>query len=87
MKIRLPRPTLVYVVKLESTDLPCLASEGWAHTQLEGISYHGVRCTRPTDCSEELHEDHYVAGQVYQKTLSRQALCGCVATTVEMVLS
>jgi len=70
MKIRLPRPTVIYVVKLDSTDLPWLALEGWAHTQLEGITYHGVRRTRHTDWSEELHEDHYVAGQVYQKTFS-----------------
>jgi len=70
MKLRLPRPTVIYVVKLDSTDLPWLDLEGWSHTQLEGIAYHGSRRTRHTDWSQELSDDHYEAGQVWQKTFS-----------------
>merc|ERR1719162_2559290 len=59
MKLRLPQPLTVYVAKLDSTELPWLAAEGWTLTHLEGVSYHGVRQTRHTDWSGELHEDHY----------------------------
>jgi hypothetical protein len=67
-KFRLPRPMTVYVVKLETTQLPWLTSEMWTETSLEGISYHGTRETKHTDWSGELNEDFYQAGQVYQKT-------------------
>merc|ERR1719446_1733506 len=67
-KLRLPRPLTIYVAKLDTTELPWLASEGWSHSYLEGISYHGVRQTRHTDWSGELNEDFYGPGEVYQKT-------------------
>jgi len=70
MKMRLPQPLTVYVNKLDSTELPWLASEGWSHTSLTGISYHGVRQTRHTDWSGVLNEDHYSSGAVYQKTFA-----------------
>jgi hypothetical protein len=68
MKLRLPWPLTVYVVKLDDAHLPWLQEEGWTLTGLEGVTYHGVRETRHTDWSGELDEDHYGPGQVYEKT-------------------
>merc|ERR1719482_2711214 len=70
MKLRLPQPLTVYVAKLDNTELPWLASEGWSTTQLVGVSYHGVRQTRHTDWSGDLQEDHYGPGEVWQKTFA-----------------
>jgi len=41
---------------------------------LHGVSYHGVRQTRHTDWSGELHEDHYGPGRVWQKTFTAGAV-------------
>jgi hypothetical protein len=68
MKLRLPQPLTIYVSKLDETELPWLHAEGWTHTGLEGVSYHGVRQTRHTDWSGNLIEDHYGPGSVWQKT-------------------
>jgi hypothetical protein len=68
MKLRLPQPLTIYVSKLDETELPWLHAEGWTHTGLEGVSYHGVRQTRHTDWSGNLIEDHYGPGQVWEKT-------------------
>jgi hypothetical protein len=76
MKLRLPQPMVVYVVKLDDHDLTWLHSDGWAESSLTGVSYHGIRETRHTDWSGNLQEDHYGPGQVYQKTFP--------AGTVEM---
>jgi len=70
MKLRLPRPLTIYVVKLDNSGLPWLAAEGWSPTHLEGVSYHGVRPTRHTDWSGILNEDFYGPGEVYQKTFA-----------------
>jgi len=70
MKFRLPRPLTVYVVKLDTTELPWLAAGGWSQTFLQGISYHGVRQTMHTDWSGNLQEDFYGPGEVWQKTFA-----------------
>jgi hypothetical protein len=74
MKLRLPQPLTVYVAKLDDTSLPWLAREGWELSTLTGVSYSGVRQTRHTDWSGELHEDHYGPGAVYQKTFPAGAI-------------
>jgi hypothetical protein len=74
MKLRLPQPLTVYVAKLDDTSLPWLAAEGWEISSLQGVSYSGVRQTRHTDWSGELHEDHYGPGAVYQKTFPAGAI-------------
>jgi len=74
MKVRLPHPTTVYVAKLDTTELPWLAAEGWQLTHLEGVTYHGVRETRHTDWSGDLLEDHYGPGAVWQKTFPAGAV-------------
>ena len=76
MKLRLPQPTVVYVVKLDDYELPWLEADGWAISSVEGVSYHGIRQTRHTDWSGVLEEDHYGPGLVWQKTFT--------AGTVEM---
>jgi len=68
MKLRLPQPLQVYAVKLDDQELPWLHTDGWTLTELEGVSYHGVRSTRHTDWSGELNEDFYGPGQVWEKT-------------------
>merc|ERR1719453_362536 len=68
MKLRLPHPMILYVAQLDNSELPWLEAEGWTLTNLTGVSYHGVRQTRHTDWSGELHEDHYGPGVVWQKT-------------------
>lgn len=70
MKLRLTQPTVLYIVKLDNTELEWLAQEEWTHTTLTGVSYHGVRQTRHTEWSGELHEDHYGPGAVYQKVFT-----------------
>merc|ERR1719181_186042 len=70
MKLRLPHPMTLYVAKLDTTELPWLQAEGWTLTHFEGVSYHGVRQTRHTDWSGILNEDHYAAGQVWEKTFA-----------------
>jgi hypothetical protein len=67
MKLRLPQPLTVYVAKLDSTPLSWLHEDQWTLTHLEGVTYHGVRQTRHTDWSGDLHEDHYGPGAVYSK--------------------
>jgi len=74
MKLRLPQPLTVYVAKLDNTELSWLYSEGYTQTNLEGVSYHGVRQTRHTDWSGELHEDHYGPGEVWEKTFPAGAI-------------
>jgi hypothetical protein len=74
MKLRLPQPLTVYIAKLDSTALPWLAAEGWELSSLTGVSYSGVRQTRHTDWSGDLHEDHYGPGAVYQKTFPAGAI-------------
>jgi hypothetical protein len=74
MKLRLPQPLTVYVAKLDDTSLPWLAAEGWEISSLQGVSYSGVRQTRHTDWSGELHEDHYGPGAVYKKTFPAGAI-------------
>jgi hypothetical protein len=74
MKLRFDHPTIVYVAKLDDQELPWLHSEGWAHSSLIGVSYHGVRETRHTDWSNQLNEDHYGPGAVYQKTFPAGAV-------------
>merc|ERR1719491_1293538 len=68
MKLRLPQPLTVYIAKLDDHELPWVHSDGWTLSNLEGVSYHGVRSTRHTDWSGELNEDFYGPGQVWQKT-------------------
>jgi len=67
MKLRLPQPMAIYVVKLDDTELPWLEAEGWTLTTLDGVSYHGTRETRHTDWSQTLVEHHYGPGQVWKK--------------------
>jgi hypothetical protein len=74
MKLRLQAPTTVYVAKLDDTQLPWLEAEGWALTNLEGVSYHGTRETRHTDWSGEVNEDHYGPGEVWEKTFPAGAV-------------
>lgn len=74
MKLRLQAPTTVYVAKLDDTELPWLEAEGWALTNLEGVSYHGTRETRHTDWSKVLNEDHYGPGAVWAKTFPAGAV-------------
>jgi len=76
MKLRLPHPLTVYVVKLTDHELPWLHQEGWAMSSLEGVSYHGARETRHKEWSGILEDDFYGPGVVYQKTFP--------AGTVEM---
>jgi len=76
MKLRLPHPLTVYVVKLTDNQLPWLQEEGWAVSSLEGVSYHGVRSTRHKEWSGVLEDDFYGPGVVYEKTFP--------AGTVEM---
>jgi len=68
MKLRLPHPVTVYIVRMNENDLPWLHSDGWALSALEGVSYHGVRTTRHTEWSQVLEEDFFTAGQVWEKT-------------------
>jgi len=68
MKLRLPQPSTVYIVKLNDHELPWLYSDGWTLSNLEGVSYHGVRSTRHTDWSGDLTEDFFGPGEVWQKT-------------------
>jgi hypothetical protein len=74
MKLRLTQPTNLYIAKLDDTELPWLAAEGWSLTDLAGVSYRGVRQTRHTDWSGELNEDHYGPGLVYSKTFTAGAV-------------
>merc|ERR1719428_1150500 len=75
MKVRLPHPTTIYVAKLDTTDLPWLAAEGWELTHLEGVTYHGTHETRHTEWDAELlTETHYGPGAVYQKTFPAGAV-------------
>jgi len=74
MKLRFDQPTTVFVAAIG--ELPWLEAEGWTLTTLEGPTYKGVRQTRHTDWSGELHEDEYGPGQVFEKTFP--------AGTVEM---
>jgi len=74
MKLRLPQPMAVYVVKLDDTELPWLQAEGWTITHLEGVSYHGTRATRHTDWSNELIDHHYGPGQVWHKVFPAGAV-------------
>jgi hypothetical protein len=68
MKLRLPQPMAIYVVKLDDTELPWLEAEGWQLTALEGVSYHGTHETRHTEWSQELLiEQHYGPGEVWEK--------------------
>jgi len=68
MKLRLPQPMAIYVVKLDDTALPWLEAEGWTLTHLEGVTYHGTRETRHTDWDPDILLDHhYGPGQVWQK--------------------
>lgn len=77
MKLRLPHPLTVYVVKLDAHELPWLLTDGWSVAeQLEGVSYHGTRATRHTAWSGDLVEDYFPAEQVWEKTFP--------AGTVEM---
>jgi len=76
MKLRLPHPLTVYVVKLTDHELPWLHQERWAVSSLEGVSYHGARETRHKEWSGILEDDFYGPGVVYQKTFP--------AGTVEM---
>jgi hypothetical protein len=86
MKLRLPQPTTVYLVKLDDYDLPWLHTDGWAISSLTGVSYHGIHATRHTDWGVgnvhgfELEESHYGTAsspmRVWQKTFP--------AGTVEM---
>merc|ERR1719486_1113221 len=64
----------LYVVQLDGSELPWLEAGGWTLTNLEGVSYHGVRQTRHTDWSGELNEDHYSSGQVWSKTFTAGAV-------------
>jgi len=70
MKVRLGKPSTLYVVKLTNHELPWLASGGWELTALEGVSYSGVRSTRHTDWSGTINEDHFGPGVVYAKTFT-----------------
>jgi len=75
MKLRLPQPMAIYVVKLDDTSLPWLEEEGWTLTALEGVSYHGTRETRHTEWSEDLLIDHhYGPGQVWEKIFPAGAI-------------
>jgi hypothetical protein len=75
MKMRLPQPLTVYVVKLDDTELPWLEAEGWSLTGLEGVTYHGTHETRHTEWSEELLVDtEYGPGKVYAKTFPAGAV-------------
>jgi hypothetical protein len=74
MKMRLQHPSIIYVSKLDDTELPWLEAEGWTLTHLEGVTYHGVRETRHTDWSGELNEDHYGPGQVWEKVFPAGAV-------------
>jgi len=68
MKLRLPQPMAVYVNKLDDTDLPWLAGQGWTLTDLEGVTYHGTRETRHTDWdADTLLDTTYGPGQVWMK--------------------
>jgi len=49
MKLRFTQPTIVYVVKLDDTEFPRLAAEGWVASSLTGVSYSGIRETPHTD--------------------------------------
>jgi len=69
MKLRLPHPLTVYIVKMDDHELPWLHSDGWWISPLEGVSYHGVRSTRHTEWRpEDLKEEWFPAGQVWEKT-------------------
>jgi len=74
MKLRLPKPTTIYVAKLDDTELPWLQAEGWTLTGFEGVTYHGTRETRHTDWTGVVTEDHYGPGQVWQKTFPAGAV-------------
>jgi len=68
MKLRLPQPLTVYVVKLANHQLPWLLTGGWSASALEGVTYSGVRQTRHTEWSGDLQEDHYGPGEVFEQT-------------------
>jgi hypothetical protein len=74
MKLRFEHPTVVYVVKLDTHELPWLASEGWLASSLTGVSYYGTRETRHTEWSEVVHEERFGPGEVYQKTFPAGAV-------------
>jgi len=74
MKLRLPKPMTIYVAKLDNTELPWLQMDGWDLTTLEGVSYHGIRETRHTDWAQEVSEDFYGPGQVWEKTFPAGAV-------------
>jgi hypothetical protein len=74
MKLRLPHPMTLYVAQLDGSELPWLQAGGWSLTNLDGVSYHGVRQTRHTDWSGELTEDHYGPGRVWAKTFTAGAV-------------
>merc|ERR1719446_52914 len=74
MKLRFTSPTVVYVVKLDDTHLEWLDLEGWAMSSLTGVSYSGIRETRHTDWSGEVHVDQYGPGAVYEKSFPAGAV-------------
>jgi len=74
MKLRLPTPQILFVAQLDGSELPWLEAEGWTLTNLDGVSYKGTRATRHTEWSEELLEDHYGPGRVWQKAFTAGAV-------------
>jgi len=68
MKLRLPQPLTVYIVKLNDHELPWLHSDGWTLSKLEGVSYHGTRSTRHKEWSNVLEDDFFGPGEVWEKT-------------------
>lgn len=80
MKLRSPQPVTVYIVRMSHHTLPWLHSDGWAISDLHGVSYHGSRSTVHKEWAEdnvngyELQEDHFPntheseTSEVWQKT-------------------
>jgi len=86
MKLRLQRPTTLFVSKLSDDHLEWLQADGWTLTHLEGVSYSGTsRETKTTDWLTRsawsiedqawhnqgvLAEEDYGPGEVWQKTFT-----------------
>jgi len=68
MKLRLPKPQIIYVAKLDGTELPWLQAEGWTLTALDGISYHGVqRETKHTEWATRHDWANYPRGTLHEE--------------------
>lgn len=58
-KIRTLEPVTVYVVLTDSVEMPWLQAQQWSPTDLNGVSFSGMKWTRHKEWLEESHASNY----------------------------